>query len=385
MDQHIEFSTSEEERAQRRQERIRRRRERQRQKRRRMLLRAVPAACLALGLILFLILRTGGQPDQAQAAGESAQEQTAEPASAQTPEPLQQPEPPQEPPEPVDRRAEVTAATAQITDDLTSDEMNSRCAVVIDLTSNTVLAQKDMDAVIVPASMTKLLTLLTAVEAIEDHGSLTDTVVIDFDITDYCYRHDCSVAGFLKDESVTVEQLLYATILPSGADGALGLAKYVAGGQDAFVELMNRKAEALGIADTARFANCIGLYDENNVCTLRDMAVILAAVMENDLCRKVVTTKIYEIPTSDAHPEGMVLSNWFLRKIEDHVPEGLEVIGGKTGFVDQSGSCAASCAQGPDGSLYLCVTADTFSSWRCIKDHVSLYTTYIPGLESQAR
>ena len=385
MDQHIEFSTSEEERAQRRQERIRRRRERQRQKRRRMLLRAVPAACLALGLILFLVLRTGGQPDQAQAAGESAQEQTAEPASAQTPEPLQQPEPPQEPPEPVDRRAEVTAATAQITDDLTSDEMNSRCAVVIDLTSNTVLARKDMDAVIVPASMTKLLTLLTAVEAIEDHGSLTDTVVIDFDITDYCYRHDCSVAGFLKDESVTVEQLLYATILPSGADGALGLAKYVAGGQDAFVELMNEKAEALGIADTARFANCIGLYDENNVCTLRDMAVILAAVMENDLCRKIVTTKIYEIPASDAHPEGMVLSNWFLRKIEDHVPEGLEVIGGKTGFVDQSGSCAASCAQGPDGSLYLCVTADTFSSWRCIKDHVSLYTTYIPGLESQAR
>lgn len=385
MDQHIEFSTSEEERAQRRQERIRRRRERQRQKRRRMLLRAVPAACLALGLILFLILRTGGQPDQAQAAGEGAREQTAEPASAQTPEPLQQPEPPQEPPEPVDRRAEVTAATAQITDDLTSDEMNSRCAVVIDLASNTVLAQKDLDAVIVPASMTKLLTLLTAVEAIEDHGSLTDTVVIDFDITDYCYRHDCSVAGFLKDESVTVEQLLYATILPSGADGALGLAKYVAGGQDAFVELMNEKAEALGIADTARFANCIGLYDENNVCTLRDMAVILAAVMENDLCRKIVTTKIYEIPASDAHPEGMVLSNWFLRKIEDHVPEGLEVIGGKTGFVDQSGSCAASCAQGPDGSLYLCVTADTFSSWRCIKDHVSLYTTYIPGLESQAR
>lgn len=383
MDQHIEFSTSEEERAQRRQERIRRRRERQRQKRRRMLLRAVPAACLALGLILFLVLRTGGQPDQAQAAGEGAQEQTAEPASAQTPEPLQQPEPPQEPP--ADRRAEVTAATAQITDDLTSDEMNSRCAVVIDLASNTVLAQKDMDAVIVPASMTKLLTLLTAVEAIEDHGSLTDTVVIDFDITDYCYRHDCSVAGFLKDESVTVEQLLYATILPSGADGALGLAKYVAGGQDVFVELMNEKAEALGIADTARFANCIGLYDENNVCTLRDVAVILAAVMENDLCRKVVTTKVYEIPASDAHPEGMVLSNWFLRKIEDHVPEGLEVIGGKTGFVDQSGSCAASCAQGPDGSLYLCVTADTFSSWRCIKDHVSLYTTYIPGLESQAR
>ncbi len=379
MDQHIEFSTTEEERQQRRQERIRLRKERQRRKRRKLLLRAIPAVCLLLGLALFLLLRSGGRPGQAQAAGDDLQAQTAAPA------PVQATEPPQAPAKPKDRRAAVTASTAQITDDLTTDEMNSRCAVLIDLASNTVLAQKDMDTVIVPASMTKLLTLLTAAEAIEDHGSLTDTVVIDFDITDYCYRHECSVAGFLKDQAVTVEQLLYATILPSGADGALGLAKYVAGDQDSFVELMNEKAEALGIADTARFANCIGLYDENNVCTLRDMAVILAAVMDNELCRKIVTTKVYEIPASEAQPEGMVLSNWFLRKIEDHVPEGLEVIGGKTGFVDQSGSCAASCAQGPDGSLYLCVTADTFSSWRCIKDHVSLYTTYIPGLESQVQ
>lgn len=378
MERHIEFSTTEEEREQRRQERVRRRKARQRQKRRALLLRAVPAACLLLGLALFLLSQNGGQAREDPAA-------PADQPAVQTAAPAEEPEAPPEPPEePVDRRAAVTADTALIADDLTSDEMNSRCAVVIDLETNTVLAQKDMDAVISPASMTKLLTLLTAAEAIEDHGSLTDTVTIDFEITDYCYRHDCSVAGFLKDETVTVEQLLYAAILPSGADGALGLAKYVAGDQDAFVALMNEKAEALGIADTAKFANCIGLYDENNVCTLRDMAVILAAVMENDLCRRIVTTKIYEIPASDAHPEGMVLSNWFLRKIEDHVPEGVEVIGGKTGFVDESGSCAASCAQGPDGRLYLCVTADTFSSWRCIKDHVSLYTTYIPGLEHQA-
>lgn len=377
MDQHIEFSTTEEEREQRRRERIRRRKARRRRKRLALLLRTVPAACLLLGLVLFLLWRNGGQ-----AQGEPAA--PADEPQVQTAAPVTSPDPPPEPPKPIDRRAAVTEDTALIADDLTGDEMNSRCAVVIDLETNTVLAQKDMDAVIVPASMTKLLTLLTAAEAIEDHGSLEDTVTIDFSITDYCYRHDCSVAGFLKDEAVTVERLLYAAILPSGADGALGLAKYVAGDQDAFVALMNEKAEALGIADTARFANCIGLYDENNVCTLRDMAVILAAVMENDLCRRIVTTKIYEIPASDAHPEGMVLSNWFLRKIEDHVPEGLEVIGGKTGFVDESGSCAASCAQGPDGKLYLCVTADTFSSWRCIKDHVSLYTTYIPGLEPQA-
>ena len=160
MERHIEFSTTEEEREQRRQERVRRRKARQRQKRRALLLRAVPAACLLLGLALFLLSQNGGQAREDPAA-------PADQPAVQTAAPAEEPEAPPEPPEePVDRRAAVTADTALIADDLTSDEMNSRCAVVIDLETNTVLAQKDMDTVISPASMTKLLTLLTAAEGV---------------------------------------------------------------------------------------------------------------------------------------------------------------------------------------------------------------------------
>ena len=370
MENQYPFTTSEEERAQRRAQRIEARRQRQRERRRRLLLRTVPAAaalCIAAGLLAF---STGGRAAEGsgkvQAVQVRHQSELAAPAAA--PALMAKAEPQRA------YAAAVTSDTVQI-----GEELTSQYAIVVDLEAGTVLAQKNAQEVISPASMTKILTVLVAAEAVEARGSLDDTVVIDFDITDYCYVNDCSVAGFLRDEAVTVRDLFYGAILPSGADACLGLAKYVSGSQEAFVELMNQKVEELGLSGTAHFANCIGLYDDANACTVYDMAMILKAALDNELCRQVLTTKVYEIPASEAHPEGMVLSNWFLRKIEDHVPEGLEVLGAKTGFVDESGSCAASYAQS-GGRGYLCVTGNAFSSWRCIKDHVQLYTTYLPGL-----
>mgnify|MGYP002461796288 CR=1 FL=1 len=135
---------------------------------------------------------------------------------------------------------------------------------------------------------------------------------------------------------------------------------------------MNEKLEELGIADTAHFTNCVGLYDEAHKCTVRDMAVILEAAMDNDLCREVLGARTYEtLPTAD-HPEGQILSNWFLRRIEDKDTHG-EIIGAKTGYVVQSGNCAVSSSKSDSGRQYICVTADAHSAWRCIYDHVAGY------------
>ena len=98
--------------------------------------------------------------------------------------------------------------------------------------------------------------------------------------------------------------------------------------------------------------------------------------MDNDLCREVLGARTYEtLPTAD-HPEGQILSNWFLRRIEDKDTGGIEVTGAKTGYVVESGNCAASCGETADGRRYICVTADAYSSWRAIYDHVALYKTY---------
>ncbi len=253
-----------------------------------------------------------------------------------------------------------------------SKEVQSTYGVLINLDTGEVVASKDGNVRINPASMTKILTLLVAVE---NMNSLDDTYTMTQDIGNYVYSNDCSCVGLKVGDTQTIEDLLYGTILPSGADAAMCLAEYVSGSQEAFVELMNDKLNELGLSDTAHFTNCIGIYDENHYCTLTDMAMILKAAEENEICNKVLSARTYTTSPTSEHPEGITISNWFLRRIEDKDTHG-EVMGAKTGFVNQSGCCGASYQISNDGTHYICVTADAWSSWRCIYDHVDIYATY---------
>lgn len=267
----------------------------------------------------------------------------------------------------------VEQATASNSTAILGEDIPSAYGILIDVENHAIVAQKDAHTVINPASMTKILTLLVATEHVTD---LEDTFTITTDITDYAYTHDCSAVGFVDGETVTIQDLLYGTILPSGGDAALGLAIYVAGSQEAFMELMNEKLADLGLADTAHFTNCIGIYDTNHHCTVYDMAIMLEAAMENPFCRKVLSTRTYTTSSTAEHPEGITVSNWFLRRIEDK-DSGLDVVAGKTGYVVQSGNCAASYGETADGRGYICVTADAYSGWRCIYDHVAVYKDYV--------
>ena len=153
------------------------------------------------------------------------------------------------------------------------------------------------------------------------------------------------------------------------------MAVHTAGSLEAFVDLMNQKAAELGLSGTAHFTNCAGLYDANHRCTVYDMAMILEAALDNPLCREVLSAKTYTTSATSEHPEGLLLSNWFLRRIEDKDTGG-HVISAKTGYVAESGNCAASFGVDRMGNRYICVTADAESSWRCIYDHVALYKQF---------
>lgn len=273
-------------------------------------------------------------------------------------------------------QAEFTSDTEKIGAYLAEDqEFYSEYGLLIDLRDNRVIAEKYGKTRINPASMTKILTVLVAAEHIEPED-LDDKFTMTLEITDYGYIHDCSSAGFEKDEVVTVRDLFYGTVLPSGADAAVGLSVYVSGSQEAFVELMNEKLEELGLSETAHFTNCVGIYDENHYCTAYDMAMIMEAAIENELCREVLTAHTYTTSETAQHPEGIIISNWFLRRIEDK--EGGEgVVCAKTGYVAQSKSCAASYAEDKEGNGYICVTAGAESQWRCIYDHAGLYRKYL--------
>ena len=177
-------------------------------------------------------------------------------------------------------------------------------------------------------------------------------------------------------EEVAVRDLFYGTILPSGADAALGLAMYVAETHEGFVELMNQKLEQLGLSDSSHVTNCVGLYDAEHYSTVYDIGVILKMAADNPFCREVLSAHTYNTAPTEQHPEGLLLSNWFLRRIEDRDTHG-EVICAKTGYVVQSKNCAASLAADGSGREYICVTAGSSSTWKCIADQVELYQTWL--------
>ncbi len=256
-----------------------------------------------------------------------------------------------------------------------AEEVMSTNAILIREDTNEIAAIKGAYERISPASMTKVLTVLVAAEHISP-DELNNTFTMTTEITDYAYVNDCSSVGFLDGEVVTVRDLFYGTVLPSGGDAAVGLATYVAGSHEAFVDMMNDKLEELGLSETAHFTNCVGLYDENHYCTVYDMAVIMKAAVQNDMCREFLSLHTYTTTATEQHPEGITISNWFLRKIEDKDTGG-EVICAKTGYVTESKSCAVSYATCAGRTPYICVTVGAHSGWRCIYDHVEIYNRYV--------
>lgn len=257
---------------------------------------------------------------------------------------------------------------------LPGSEVVSENVVFIDVEAGRILGQRGAQSRIPPASMTKILTVLVAAEHITDPD---DTFEITQDIVDYSFVNRCSNAGFEVGEKVTINDLFYGTVLPSGGEAAVALAVYVSGSQETFVELMNEKLEELGISATTHFTNCVGIYDDDHYSTVYDMAVILKAAYDNSYCREVLGVRTYKTSVTEQHPEGIDLSNLFLRRIEDRDTHG-EVLCAKTGYVDQSGNCAASLGIGNDGKRYICVTAHANDTWSCIRDHVALYQQFLP-------
>ena len=263
--------------------------------------------------------------------------------------------------------ASVTDATKTL--DL---ELYSENALLIDLESNTVLVQKNADARIYPASMTKVMTVLVAAEHIENWD---ETFTMTQSIIDPLFLADASMAGFVHGEEVSMTELLYGAVLPSGAEATEALAIVTAGSEEAFAALMNEKAQALGLKDT-HFVDASGLHDENHYTTLSDMAIIMQAALDNPHCREVLTSVNHTSPATTQNPEGVAMTNRFLYRIRPQQSGNVDIQAAKTGYTAQAMNCCVSYGIMENGRAAICVTAHAWTGDYCIADHLALYGTY---------
>lgn len=259
-------------------------------------------------------------------------------------------------------------------EDIISAEILSPYIAVVNVTDNTIVAGRSSDVRIYPASMTKVMTLIVAVENVEN---LDAKFTMTSEIIDPLYRDDASRAGFEPGEEITALDMMYGLILPSGADAAVGLAQMISGSEEEFVQLMNQKCEALGLVNT-HFTNTSGLHGEDHYTTPVEMAMILEYAMQNETCAQILSTYQYTTQPTEKHPEGILLTSTMFSRMYGNEVAGVTIKAGKTGYTQEAKQCLVSYAESA-GKGYVIVTAGADGKWNCIYDDFKLYGQYCEG------
>lgn len=242
--------------------------------------------------------------------------------------------------------------TSEASVSITASNLNSPHAMLIRLNDHAILMQKKSEEKIYPASLTKMM---TAIVAIENLQNLQGKINLSNHMFQELLKADATVAGFQPNESVRAIDLLYGVMLPSGAECCIGLADQIAGSEENFVVLMNKKAAIIGMKNT-HFDNATGLHDENHYTTVKDLAILLSYALQNDTFRDIFTSARYVTQPTNKHPNRITFYNTMFEKINDPSIIGGKILGGKTGYTEEAGLCLASLAQA-GGKEYVLVTA----------------------------
>ncbi len=247
--------------------------------------------------------------------------------------------------------------------------INSSYAVLMQARGGKILGEINGEETMYPASMTKIM---TAIVAIEELGDLEQEITLTNEMFAGLYERDATQAGFQPDETVRAIDLLYGVMLPSGAECCIALADTIAGSEEGFVELMNQKAEKLGMDDT-HFCDSTGLHDPNHYSTVKDIAILLKYAIRNDVFREIIESSYHSTPGTNIHPDGITFYNSMFNHLPDPTVTGGKILGGKTGFTNDAGLCLASFAE-IDGTEYILVTGGAFSGGTPhITDAVTIY------------
>ena len=263
--------------------------------------------------------------------------------------------------------------------------ITSNYAVLVDLDSYKVIAEKSAAEKIYPASMTKIMTVLVGCEQVVKQGiDLSEFLTVKQEHVDYQKEMGASGnLGFVSGDQVTVENLLYLINYKSDTIACLLIAERVAGSEAAFVNMMNQKARSMGLSGT-NFVNSTGLYDDNHYTTCADMAAIMAYVLDNPMANKVISAykgrniHIHKNDSLTPYRSPIAYSGWYSDRLEDNNKAGKEItiMGGKTGYETIPKCSFVTYAKHSSGKQYICVVVGDASASNNAQSTRTIYKNY---------
>jgi len=244
-------------------------------------------------------------------------------------------------------------------------DLKSEKYILYNLNDNEILFENESHEETHVASLTKIMTAIVAIENIDNFN---EKIVITHDMLKNI-EWDVAVVGFEVGEILTYNDLLYGTILSSGADAVNALAISISGSEEKFVELMNAKVKELGLKNT-HFANPVGLYDTKNYSSAYDMSQILIYALKNEKFKEVFSTRIYQFSN------GKKAKSTIEKYNEKSSNDISYITGAKTGYIKAAGYCLATTAT-INNVNYLLVTLNAYNeSGAHVADTIKIYDYY---------
>ena len=227
----------------------------------------------------------------------------------------------------------------------------SEASLLVDLTGSAILSANNVHQRMYPASTTKILTAYVALK----YGDLAATTTVSAEALEL--DEDSSLCGLAAGDVISLEELLYGLMLCSGNDAASVIAEMISGSTEAFAGLMNQEALALG-ATNSHFVNPHGLPDEQHYTTAYDLYLIFQEAIQNETFLQIIGTETHTASYTDSQGEAVerewTNSNQYLNG-KQQAPEGITVLGGKTGTTSAAGSCLVLLSENAAGKRYISI------------------------------
>lgn len=217
-----------------------------------------------------------------------------------------------------------------------ADDTNVNSAALFDVSNKQVLYSYSAHDRVYPASITKIMTALLALE----NGDLSSEVTISKNAAASSFSIYAQVCGLEEGDIWTLNDLLNALLLYSGNDTAVAIAEHIAGSEEAFVQMMNERAESL-MAYNTHFCNPHGLHEEDHYTTAYDIYLIFQECIKNETFVNIINQDectVSFIRNGVTQEASFKATNWYAQGIVSS-PENVEILGGKTGTTDEGGYC----------------------------------------------